>query len=173
MNDAKSSVEKNKFLFFFSFFQVGHVKPQLNEQLAVGTWRLLLVVDTQLIAKLKFLVIPLSYWKTKRIDLDKTKEIIDGPSTVYHITEEMNKSWSKLVKSAIANEQITHSQNRIGEDLDDWLDRLVYEHYEIDEMCDVDHEIWSESKLQKCLDTPWSSLSPDSKADTRNLCQNY
>ncbi|KYN31445.1 Xylosyltransferase oxt [Trachymyrmex septentrionalis] len=152
---------------------VGHVKPQLNEQLAVGTWRLLLVADTQLIAKLKFLVIPLSYWKTKRIDLDKAKEIIDGPSTVYHITEEMNKSWSKLVKSAIVNEQITHSQNRIGEDLDDWLDRLVYEHYEIDEMCDADHEIRSESKLQKCLDTPWSSLSPDSKADTRNLCQNY
>ncbi|KYQ54323.1 Xylosyltransferase oxt [Trachymyrmex zeteki] len=152
---------------------VGHVKPQLNEQLAVGTWRLLLVADTQLIAKLKFLVIPLSYWKTKRIDLDKAKEIIDGPSTVYHITEEMNKSWSKLVKSAIVNEQITYSQNRIGGDLDDWLDRLVYEHYEIDEMCDADHETRSESKLQKCLDTPWSSLSPDSKADTRNLCQNY
>jgi len=152
-------------------FQVGHVKPQLNEQLIVGTWQLLLVVDTQLIAKLKFLIIPLSYWKTKRIDLDKAKEIIDGPSSIYHITEEMNKSWSKVVKSAI--EPITHNQNRIGEDLDDWLDRLVYEHYKINEICDADDEIWSESKLQKCLDTPWSSLSPDSKADTRNLCQNY
>lgn len=152
---------------------VGHVKPQLSEQLAVGTWRLLLVAGTQLIAKLKFLVIPLSYWKTKRIDLDKAKEIIDSQSTVYHITEEMNKNWSKLVKSVIVNEQITQSQNRIGEDLDDWLDRLVYEHYKIDEICYADDEIRFESKLQKCHDTPWSSLSPDSKADTRNLCQNY
>lgn len=129
-------------------------------------------------AKLKFLVIPLSYWKTKRIDLDKAKEIIDDPSTVYntvykHITEEMNKSWSKIVKSAMTNEPITHSQNKMGEDLNDWLDRLVYEHYMIVEICDADDEIRSESKLQKCLDTPWSSLSPDSKADTRNLCQNY
>ncbi|XP_077264454.1 xylosyltransferase oxt [Temnothorax americanus] len=152
---------------------VGHVKPQLNEQLAVGTWRLLLVADTQLMAKLKFLVNPLSYWKTKKIDLDKAKEILDGPNAVYRITEEMNKSWSKIAKAAMANEPITHSRNRIGEDLDDWLDRSVYEHYEIGEVCDADDEIRSESKLQKCLDTPWSSLSPDSKADTRNLCQNY
>lgn len=158
---------------YILFLQVGHVKPQLNEQLAVGTWRLLLVADTQLIAKLKFLVIPLSYWKTKRIDLGKAKEIMDGPNTIYHITEEMNKSWSKVVKSTMANELNTHSQNRIGEDLDNWLDRLVYEHYEIDEICAADDEIRFESKLQKCPDTPWSSLSPDSKADTRNLCQNY
>lgn len=160
------------YLLLEEMILVGHVKPQLNEQLAVGTWRLLLVVETQLIAKLKFLVIPLSYWKTKRINLDKAKEIIDGPST-YHITEEMNKNWSKVVKSTMTNELITHSQNRIGENLDDWLDRLVYEHYEVDEICDADDEIRSELKLQKCLDTPWSSLSPDSKADTRNLCQNY
>ncbi|XP_011862628.1 PREDICTED: xylosyltransferase oxt [Vollenhovia emeryi] len=152
---------------------VGHVKPQLNEQLAVGTWRLLLAADTQLIAKLKFLVTPLSYWKAKRIDSDKAKEIMDGPSFVYHVTEEMNKSWSKVVKSALANEPITHSQSRLGENLDDWLDRLVYEHYGIDEVCDADDEIRPESKLQKCLNTPWSSLSPDLKADTRNLCQNY
>ncbi|XP_012525203.1 xylosyltransferase oxt [Monomorium pharaonis] len=152
---------------------IGHVKPQLNEQLTVGTWRLLLVADTQLIAKLKFLVIPLSYWKAKKINLDKAKEIIDGPSTVYHITEEMNKNWSKLVKSAIVSDQIAQSQNRIDEDLDNWLDRLVYEHYEIDEICDVDDETLFKSKLQKCQDTLWSSLSPDSKADTRNLCQNY
>ncbi|KAL0117574.1 hypothetical protein PUN28_010406 [Cardiocondyla obscurior] len=152
---------------------VGHVKPQLNEQLAIGTWRLLLITDAQLMAKLRFLVIPLSYWKAKKIELDKAKEIIDGPSIVYHITEEMNKSWSKIVKAAIANEPIKYSQNKIGENLDDWLDRLVYEHYGISGICDADDETRFESTLQKCLDTIWSSLSPDSKADTRNLCQNY
>ncbi|GAB1866064.1 protein xylosyltransferase [Camponotus japonicus] len=152
---------------------VGHIKPQLNEQLAIGTWRLLLIVDTQLITKLKFLVIPLSYWRAKKIDSERLKEIIDGPNTIYHVTEEMNKNWSKLMKFAMANEQIiTHSQNRISEDLDDWLDRLVHEHYKIDEICDAG-EVGTELKLQKCVDTHWSSLSSDLKADTRNLCQNY
>lgn len=124
-----------------------------------------------MIVKLKFLVIPLSYWRAKKIDSEKLKEIIDGRSTIYHITEEMNKNWSKLLKAA--NEQIiTRGQNRIGEDLNDWIDRLVYEHYKIDEIC-VAGEVGTELKLQKCVDTHWSSLSPDLKADTRNLCQNY
>ncbi|EZA47482.1 Xylosyltransferase oxt [Ooceraea biroi] len=153
---------------------VGHIKPQLNEQLVIGTWQLLLVADIELIAKLKFLIIPLSYWKAKKIDSEKAKEIIDGPSTVYHITEEMNKNWSKLMKSTMMNEHtVTYSQSKMSENLDDWLDRLVYEHYEIDEVCAVDNDFRVGSKLQKCVDTHWSSLSPDSKADTSNLCQNY
>lgn len=152
---------------------VGYVKPQLNEQLTVGTWRLLLVTDSFLIAKLNFLVTPLSYWKTKKIDLRKAKEMIEGPSNIYHITEEMNKKWSSLVRSAMLDEHSTYNQNRIGDDLDNWIDKLVYEHYDIGEICDADNEIRTEVKLQKCTDIHWSSLSPDSKADTRNLCQNY
>lgn len=131
------------------------------------------MTDSLLIAKLNFLVTPLSYWKAKKIDSKKINEIIDGPSSVYHITEEMNKKWSSLVRSVILKEQNTHSQNRIGDDLDDWIDKLVYEHYDIDEICDANNEIRAETKLQKCTDTHWSSLSPDLKADTRNLCQNY
>lgn len=153
---------------------IGHIKPQLNEQLIVGTWRVLLVADTELIAKFHFLVIPLSYWKTKKIDSEKAKEIMDGPSSVYHVTEEMNRNWSRLVRSAMTNEETTQSQSKMGENLDDWLDRLVHEHYEIERVCAVT-ETGSRigSKLQKCIDTHWSSLSPDSKADTSNLCQNY
>lgn len=154
------------------FFQIGHVKPQLNEQIAVGTWWLLLVTDSQLVAKLNFLVTPLSYWKAKKMDSKKINELIDSPNNVYHVTEEMNRKWSGLVRSAILNEQNAHGQNRIDDDLDDWIDKLVYEHYDIDEICDTG-ESQAESKLQKCIDTHWSSLSPDSKADIHNLCQNY
>lgn len=124
-------------------------------------------------AKLQFLITPLSYWKTKKIDSKKAKEILDGPNSVYHVTEEMNKSWSKLVKSATMSEQIAYNQNKIDEDLNDWIDRLVHEHYEIAEMCDASDGIRTANvKLQKCVNTYWSSLSPDSKADIRNLCQN-
>lgn len=158
-------------------FQVGHVKPQLNEQLTVGTWRLLLFADTLLVTKLNFLVTPLSYWKTKKIDPKKSKEIIDGLSTVYHVTKEMNKKWSSLVRSAMLNdEQNEHAQNRIidaGDDIDDYIDKLVYEHYDIVEICDADDKSRTKMKLQKCTEIHWSSLSPDSKAETRNLCQNY
>lgn len=155
---------------------MGHVKPQLNEQLTVGTWRLLLVADTSLVTKLNFLVTPLSCWKTKKIDPKKAKEIIDGPNTVYHVTEEINKKWSSLVRSAMLNEQSVHEQNRIiinADDIDDCIDKLVYEHYDIVEICNADDESRTKTKLQKCTEIHWSSLSTDSKAETRNLCQNY
>ncbi|XP_025163648.1 xylosyltransferase oxt isoform X3 [Harpegnathos saltator] len=155
---------------------VGHVKPQLNDQLTIGTWQLLLVTDTLLVTKLNFLVTPLSYWKTKKIDPKKAKEIINGPNIVYHVTEEMNKKWSSLVRYAMLNKQSVHDQNRIidaGNGIDDYIDKLVYEHYDIVEICDADDESRTKTKLQKCTKIHWSSLSPDSKAETRNLCQNY
>lgn len=155
---------------------MGHVKPQLNEQLTVGIWQLLLVADTLLVTKFNFLVTPLSYWKTKKIDSKKIKEIIDGPNTVYHVTEEMNKKWSNLVRTAMLNEQNEHKQNRIidaNNDIDDYIDKLVYEHYDIVEICNTDDESRTKTKLQKCTEVYWSSMSPDSKAETRNLCQNY
>lgn len=132
--------------------------------------------DTLLIAKLKFLVLPLAYWKTKKIDAQKAKEIINGPSSIYHIAEDMNIKWSNLVHSVILNEQnthITYSQNNSDDELEDMIDKLVNEHYEIQEICNANDKVSIESTLQKCINTYWSSLGSDSKADIHNLSQNY
>lgn len=153
----------------------GHVKPQLGEHLVVGTWHLLLVSDSLLVAKMKFMITPSGYWKNKKIDIEKAKEVNNASGDSYHITEEMNRKWSHLIKSMAGHEQhtyTTHNPTKIGSDLDQWVDKLVNEHYEIEKVCDANDQIGTKLTLQKCMDTHWSSMSPDSKADISNLCQN-
>ncbi|XP_043503808.1 xylosyltransferase oxt [Polistes fuscatus] len=155
---------------------VGHVRPQLSDHLVIGTWHVLLVVDSLVVAKINFLVTPLSYWKNRQIEKEKAKEINSMPDNTYHNTDEINKKWSNFVKSIILHEQHPYekgTENKIGPDLDQWIDGLVYEHYEIDKICNANDQTKSKLKLQKCIDTAWSSLSPDPKADIHNLCQNY
>lgn len=137
---------------------------------------MLLVVDSLLVAKINFLVTPLSYWKNQQIDKEKAKEVNNMPDDTYHNTDEITKKWSNFVNLMIHHEQHSYekvTENKIGPGLDEWIDGLVYEHYEIDKICNADDQTKTKLKLQKCIDTAWSSLSPDPKADIHNLCQNY
>ncbi|XP_076766039.1 xylosyltransferase oxt isoform X1 [Xylocopa sonorina] len=148
----------------------GYVKPQFTEHLVVGTWHLFLVANSLLVAKTNFLVTPLAYWKNKRIDPKRAKEVNHVSGDSYHITEEMNKKWSHLLSSINFYERTTFNTDneiKVNSDLDQWIDKLVQEHYEIDKICNVNN---NKLKLEKCINTYWSSLSPDSKADINNLC---
>ncbi|CAK9821316.1 Xylosyltransferase oxt [Anthophora retusa] len=148
----------------------GYVRPQLNEHLVVGTWHLLLVADSLLVAKMNFLVTPLGYWKNKKVDAAKSKDVNNASGDNYHITEEMNKKWSHLLSAINFHERttdITSDDTKINSNLDQWIDKLVHEHYKIDKICNADDTTLN---LQKCINTYWSSLSPDSKADINNLC---
>ncbi|KAG7199452.1 hypothetical protein KM043_014078 [Ampulex compressa] len=145
---------------------VGYVKPQLNEHLAVGTWHVLLVADAAIVVKMKFLITPLGYWKNRKINVDKAKEVNNASNNRYHITDDVAKKWSDLLRSAALHEQTTFmTEKRVGFDLDQWIDKLVNDHYEIDKVCNAGNRVDDEVKLQKCSTTHWSSLSPDSKAD--------
>lgn len=132
-----------------------------------------MIADSLLAAKTTFLVTPLGYWKNKRIDKEKSKEINNALGGSYHITEEMNKKWSHLLSFVNFREETTHiidEGNEFNSNSNQWIDKLVEEHYEIDKICYATDGINATLKLQKCTNTQWSSLSPDSKADISNLC---
>ncbi|XP_012284899.1 xylosyltransferase oxt [Orussus abietinus] len=151
----------------------GYAKPQLEEPLVVGKWRLLLVADSIFVAKLNFLVTPLSYWSNRKINDQKARAIHNGPETSYHAVED-NDKWMKLLKSVLfseVNAGASDIEERTGPELDWWIDLLVSDYYEIDKVCYATNSSKSKAKLQKCSNTDWSSLSPDPKSDTQNLCQ--
>ncbi|XP_076246321.1 xylosyltransferase oxt [Calliopsis andreniformis] len=150
----------------------GYVKPQFNQHLVVGTWHLFVAADSELVAKTTFLVTPLGYWKNKRIDAEKAKEV-NNASDNYHITEEAKKKWSHLLNSVNFRERtahIEHDEKKVNFNLDQWIDELVQEYYDIHKICNANDDVDTKLKLQKCIDTQWSSLSSDSKADVKNLC---
>lgn len=139
----------------------------------MGTWHLFLAANSLLVAKTNFLVTPLGYWKNKKIDAEKTKEVNNASDDSYHVTEEITKKWSHLLRSVNFRKQtahITDYENKFDSNLDQWIDKLVQEHYEIDQMCNFNDDIDTKLKLRKCINTHWSSLSPDSKADISTLC---
>ena len=158
---------------------MGSSKPQLSEPLQIGTWQTLLVADTVLVAKLKFLVTPLTYWKNNRMTGRRAKEIHNGPTGPYHISEDFNDKWTSILKSLKSTRVETTStrsiiEERVGVELNRWVDSLVYDYYEIIDICRANDASMSiDTKLRECSQTDWSSMSPDPKSDIRKLCQNY
>ncbi|XP_015587358.1 xylosyltransferase oxt [Cephus cinctus] len=152
----------------------GHVKPQLGDCLVIGTWKVILVSDSAVVAKLNFLVTPLAYWKNQRISAAKARELHSGPSTPYQISEDINERWKSFLETKTRPENVF--EKRTNSENDQWIDTLVSEYYEVDRTCYAADNISavrkSKIKLQRCFETDWSSLSPDPKADIENLCQN-
>lgn len=80
------------------FSQIGHVKPQLIEPLSIGVWRLFVVLESKVIAKLSFLVAPLTHWRNRPIKPAKTLEVNGGPASPYHVTQQEAERWIEFLR---------------------------------------------------------------------------
>ncbi|XP_033231945.1 xylosyltransferase oxt [Belonocnema kinseyi] len=154
---------------------IGHVRPQLNEPLHIGAWQVILVSDGILVAQLRFLVTPLAYWRNQKISPEKAREIHNGPSGPYHIAKDLVQKWTNFLKPLVHSEEKLRKKSleeRIGWELDQWIDILVTGYYEINKICYASGRFKFKPVLQKCSATRWSSLSPDTKSDVHTICQN-
>ncbi|XP_012268134.2 xylosyltransferase oxt [Athalia rosae] len=149
----------------------GHVKPQIVEPLVIGTWHVIIMAESDLVAKLNFLITPLAYWRNQKITSRKAREIHNGPMIPYKVTHNTNHRWTNYLSSSTAtNVNSGYTEQRIGPELDRWIDALVSEYYGIKNTCWTMQMSKIRGKLEKCGETSWSSLSPDYKSDVCNLC---
>lgn len=153
------------------------MRPQLNERLLIGTWQVILVSNGELMAQLKFLITPLAYWKNQKISTDKAREIHNGSSGPYHIAKDLVHKWKNFLKPLIYSDEKQRINNnnveeRIGSELNQWIDNLIIDYYEINKICYVSGRFKFKPILQKCSSTRWSSLSSDTKSDVHTICQN-
>ncbi|KAJ8684173.1 hypothetical protein QAD02_019965 [Eretmocerus hayati] len=171
-----------------SFLQVdestlmGYMKLELNEPLVAGVWHLYVVFEEKLIAKLNFLVVPLTYWQNRRISEEKSREINHNTQRIYHVNSDVARRWHNFLKPYALPEHpvnLESMQSKLVQDLEYWIDNLVTSRYNIGEVCDASsmgrRRKTSNANLkllQRCVDTDWSSLSPDPKSDFRTLCHN-
>ena len=126
-------------------------------------------------AQLRFLVTPLAFWRNQKISAEKAREIHNGPSGSYHIAKDVVQKWKNFLKPLVHSEQNLRTRSleeRIGWELDQWIDILVTGYYEINKICYVSGRFKFKPVLQKCSATRWSSLSPDIKSDVHTICQN-
>ncbi|XP_011505061.1 PREDICTED: xylosyltransferase oxt [Ceratosolen solmsi marchali] len=151
---------------------IGHVKPQLSEPLAIGVWRLFLVLDSKVVAKLRFLVVPLTHWKNRPISLEKARELNRDSTTGYYLTKDTVNLWLKFLKAHLTLRQLSRASSvtLVGWQLEQWVDSLVNEFYEIVRICDAGKERTRKPRtMQRCEASDWSSLGPDPKSNIDGL----
>ena len=76
------------------------MKPQLIEPLAVGIWQVYIALDSKVIARLTFPVMPLTLWKNKPISEEKSRELNSGPKEPYRIAKEFDK-WREILNTPL------------------------------------------------------------------------
>ncbi|KAK0163016.1 hypothetical protein PV327_006732 [Microctonus hyperodae] len=156
---------------------MGSVKPQLDEPLSIGKWRVFLIADTIIAGNLSFIVTPLAFWKNRQMPMKKARDIHNGPSGTRR-TREIDQKWMSILRKAGINQEQTLDstiiEDRTGPELNAWIDEFVGQYYTIENIC-IANEMHSKKRndhdLHECSQTNWSSLSPDPKADVHNLCE--
>ncbi|XP_063992970.1 xylosyltransferase oxt [Diachasmimorpha longicaudata] len=159
---------------------IGSLKPQLEEPLVIGEWQVVMIADTVVVSHLKFLVTPLGYWKNRRISGKKARELHNGPDGRHREPPDVDGKWMALLQEASINfrkngehSHDNHTENRVGAELNAWIDELTSDFYRIERLCVSDESRSSgrnSKNFKKCSLSDWSSFSPDPKADTHYLC---
>lgn len=146
--------------------QIGHINPELGDPMAIGIWRAYFLLDEKLIAKLNFLVTPLTHWQNRAIDYAKAREVNHGPLNPYRVTSSAAERWLNIIRSHLPIREpnksefevknffkldyqmyfnlikyiFLMSQVKVGWRLERWVDALVNEYYEIVEVCNASEE---------------------------------
>ncbi|XP_011302816.1 xylosyltransferase oxt [Fopius arisanus] len=155
---------------------IGSLKPQLEEPLVIGEWQVVLMTDSLVASHLRFLVTPFAFWKNRRITPRKARELHNGPRERHREYPEIDSKWLSILKDANVKiigdkDHRNFTENRVGVELNAWIDELVEQFYRVDRIClGDDSRINRTTKSpRKCSLCDWSSMSPDPKADTQYL----
>ena len=92
------------------------MKPQITEPLVIGVWHVYVVLDSKVIAKLNFLVTPLTHWRNRPISHEKSREFNRGPSSAYHVTKDATDKWIEFLKP-YANERMAREMSRLDDEV--------------------------------------------------------
>ena len=145
-------------------------KPTYNKPLRPGMWTVKMVYRDQgggdfVIGQTNFLVIPLAFKNGLPIDSDQAIASNGGPPGgryTEQYTIEFDRESSNI--HAVATEA-TLNAKKLGQELHDWIDKLVKENWTIEDACAVGDEVRDCGELAQCEVTSWSSRSPDPKSE--------
>lgn len=142
------------------FSKLNHKAPLLP-----GIWTVKVLLD-RVIAQIRFLVTPLEFVSKTLVSLTQTQMIHNG-AKLRDVGE-----WSKYGKSAVQKEQLQELSNsnaqRIGVDLQEWIDQLVSKFYVIKASCSTLNNFKCVG-FEVCGNTNWSTFAPDPKSDISSI----
>nr|CAD7397003.1 unnamed protein product [Timema cristinae] len=148
---------------------VNHVKPSLREPLLPGVWEVKMVLNSSLVARTQFLVIPLQLVSGVDISQHQSTFLHNGPAQSFVAPEGVD--YERFMASAgeklALRRKATANSKRFGVDLQKWIDSLTNGFYKVVESCAASTRQTSLCGgviLEPCEGTVWSSLAPDPKS---------
>lgn len=134
---------------------------------STGIWSVKMISRTNLLAQTNFLVTPLSCEKFGKPIRDTQAVQVNAGSRYDDLA--YPPEWEQYLvskdKSLSLAESMEANSKRLGDELFEWIDKLVHTFYQIRETCSVD----GSHSLVKCSLTTWSSFAPDPKSDVYSL----
>lgn len=165
-------------------------KANLIHPLRPGVWTVKFVQQGTPLALVKFLVIPLEFISEKAISQSKAKVVNRGAEneSSYGNSLDWDRHLLPRADRVELTEKMRGNSDRFGEELEQWIDRLVKNFYLVHGYCIVvvsaenlivdrtnrdgqqSTSSWRrelEGRFEHCSRTSWSSLAPDPKSDIR------
>ncbi|XP_075033999.1 xylosyltransferase 2 isoform X2 [Mixophyes fleayi] len=139
-------------------------KPPLSRPLRPGVWSVRLLHFWELLAEVKFLVMPLTF--SKKEPLQKGDRWIHAGPPREQYMEQNFQALSGILSlpPRAETEEANKKSELLGKDLDKWADDALSSFWSVGGICTKTASEFCPS-LSLCSDTHWSSLSPDPKSE--------
>lgn len=124
-------------------------KPNFENPIMPGIWKVWIEVDSHVYMSQRFLVTPISYNKNL---------LLDNPVVVNGRRLDLAKS------DIIDSEKYAKWRNNViktGKDLSDWIDELAESFWSIKDICSST----SCTSIRSCDESSWSTFYPDPKSE--------
>ena len=153
-----------------------HHQPPFNKPLRPGMWTVKVLHQWGVIAQVEFLIMPLTTFEGKPLDMLRTPHVNRGP----HANDYVGKDFSALRSifhlgdnSALLKDADERAKST-GKELEKWVDSSVITFWTISGYCINDHsERTSKSRssnktcqiFRPCNEHPWSTFMSDPKTE--------
>ena len=149
-------------------------KPTFTKPLRPGKWIVKIVYnDDVVLGRTQFLVIPQNYFDGKSASLEDVISTNNGPPAGLYAPDYVIEFDRGANDTKTLVEVFTKHSKSTGSALEEWIDSHVVKHWNFKGMCRVANGQTSmnkcTSKLPSCLETTWSSFSPDPKTEIGDI----
>ncbi|XP_044152518.1 xylosyltransferase 2 isoform X1 [Bufo gargarizans] len=140
-------------------------KPPLSRPLRPGVWHVRLLSFWELLAEVKFLVIPLTF-RNKEPFQKGDRSLHAGPPQGQYMEHNFQalRGVLGLPSRAEIKQEADKKAELVGKDLEKWTDNSLSDFWSTGGICTKTASAFCPS-LPICSGTHWSSLSPDPKSD--------
>ncbi|RUS75202.1 hypothetical protein EGW08_017039, partial [Elysia chlorotica] len=147
---------------------VSHQRPTLRTPLRPGIWTACVMIDLHLVARVQFLVTPLTLLRGQPISESRALEVHAGPHGNQYTATDFSEFLPNLGLShspELSEESLANGQLS-GTELEAWVDQLAELFWPVHLTCIVGGSSTLQCpSIPQCQDIHWSSRSPDPKSD--------